>query len=215
MGDPIFDRFYPSLVQYLNNATQQQLAVQAAGANLLDMIGSGTKVILIAHSQGGMMPWLIADAKPDLVRGIIGLEPSGPPFQNQVTDTSPQRAWGVTDAPITYDPPISDPSELVKSVNVSTSNLYANCTLQASGNGTTPRRLYNLLDIPVLVVTSEASYHAQYDWCTVDYLRQAGVGVDYWHLPDLGIHGNGHFMFMEKNSEDVRQVVKTWIERWE
>jgi hypothetical protein len=37
------------------------------------------------------------------------------------------------------------------------------------------RALPNLRKIPVLVVQTEAFYHAPYDCCTVRYLRQAGV----------------------------------------
>jgi hypothetical protein len=45
------------------------------------------------------------------------------------------------------------------------------------------------MKIPVLVMTSEASYHAVYDYCTVAYMRQAGVGVKWLNLPEAGIHG--------------------------
>jgi len=41
----------------------------------------------------------------------------------------------------------------------------------------------------VMVLTSEASYHAPYDHCTVKYLVQAGVQPTHIKLVDLGIHG--------------------------
>ena len=63
-----------------------------------------------------------------------------------------------------------------------------------------------------MVLTTEASYHALYDWCTVKYLRQAGVQTDHVNLPNLGLHGNGHMVFMEKNSEEVAALVQLWIE---
>ncbi|THY24697.1 alpha/beta-hydrolase [Aureobasidium pullulans] len=40
MGDPIFDAFYSSNVQYVNNDTYQQATMQVSGADLLDHIGS-------------------------------------------------------------------------------------------------------------------------------------------------------------------------------
>jgi pimeloyl-ACP methyl ester carboxylesterase len=49
-----------------------------AGAALLDRIG---RAILITHSAGAPAGWLMADARPDLVRGIVALEPAGPPFR--------------------------------------------------------------------------------------------------------------------------------------
>jgi hypothetical protein len=38
-GDPIFDAFYASNVQFVDNSVNQQTAMQAAGATLLDKIG--------------------------------------------------------------------------------------------------------------------------------------------------------------------------------
>ena len=49
-----------------------------AGAALLDRIG---RAILITHSAGAPAGWLMAAARPDLVRGIVSLEPAGPPFR--------------------------------------------------------------------------------------------------------------------------------------
>ena len=37
------------------------------------------------------------------------------------------------------------------------------------------RKLVNLLDTRVILVTGEASYHAAYDECTVRFLRQTGL----------------------------------------
>lgn len=75
-----------------------------------------------------------------------------------------------------------------------------------------PRKLVNLSSVPVLMVTSEASYHAVYDDCSADFLRQAGVSVEHVHLSDVGIYGNGHMMFMEKNSlQIVEEVIEKWI----
>jgi hypothetical protein len=75
-----------------------------------------------------------------------------------------------------------------------------------------PHKLANLMKIPVLVVTSQASYHAVYDSCTVSYLRQAGVQVQHAHLPDFGLMGNGHMMFMEMNNIDIAtRVLEPWL----
>ena len=79
MGDPIFDAYYASNVEFLSSATYQQSTVQAAGAALLDRIAK--PVILLSHSQGGLMPWLIADVRPQLVKAIVSLEPTGLPFK--------------------------------------------------------------------------------------------------------------------------------------
>jgi pimeloyl-ACP methyl ester carboxylesterase len=81
MGDPVFDAFYSTQVESLvSNAETQKLA-QSAGAALLDRIGPA---ILLTRSQAGAFGWLIADARPTLVKGIIAVEPFGPPFRDAV-----------------------------------------------------------------------------------------------------------------------------------
>ncbi|KAJ5312347.1 hypothetical protein PENANT_c011G11052 [Penicillium antarcticum] len=209
MGDSNFDAYYSSTVEFLSSTTYQQSTVQAAGAALLDTIGS--PVILLSHSQGGFMPWLIADVRPTLVHSIVSIEPSGPPFQDAVFGNTPARVYGLTDVPITYSPILADPIDLVKQVILSNSSLYSDCVIQADSPA--PRQLVNLSQIPVLVVTTESSYHAPYDWCTVKFLQQAGVPARHLQLEDIGIHGNGHMVFLEKNSLQVAAALLQWIER--
>jgi pimeloyl-ACP methyl ester carboxylesterase len=50
---------------------------QSRGAELLDRIGPA---VLMAHSLGGPAGWLIADARPDLVKALVEIEAIGPPF---------------------------------------------------------------------------------------------------------------------------------------
>ncbi|CAD0097329.1 unnamed protein product [Aureobasidium vineae] len=210
MGDPVFDAFYSSNVQLSSNDTYSQATVQAAGAALLDRIGS--PVILIGHSQAGPMAILVADARPNLTEAIILLEPGGPPFRGALFTNASARPWGLTDVPLVYSPPVTDPTvDLVTEVIPATSSNHDGCVLQASSP--TPRRLFNLAPKPILVVTAEASYHAVYDYCTVSYLRQAGcTGTDHLELGNAGVHGNGHMMFMEKNSRDIWVLLLEWIE---
>ncbi|KAL3435064.1 Alpha/Beta hydrolase protein [Aspergillus tetrazonus] len=172
MGDPIFDTYYASTVEFLDSATYQQSTVQAAGAALLDLIGSPVAVFSNASA----------------------------------------RPYGLTDIPLTFSPPVTDPAnDLVKKIIPSNSSLYSDCVVQASSP--LPRQLVNLAQVPVLVVTTESSYHASYDWCTVQFLQQAGVPAKHLKLADIGIHGNGHMVFMEKNSLQVAAILGRWIER--
>jgi len=67
--------------------------------------------------------------------------------------------------------------------------------------------------MPILVLTSEASYHAPYDHCTVKYLQQAGVKPTFIRLADLGIHGNSHVMMMEKNNKEIAAVIAKWLDK--
>ncbi len=204
-GDPVFDAFYATQVEGLESAVETQTLVQAAGAALLDEIGPA---ILVTHSQSGAFGWLLADARPKTVKAIVAMEPNGPPFRDAVFDEDKNRAWGLTDIPITYAPPVKSPAELaiVQESKPDAPDLVR-CWKQADS----PRRLVNLQGIPVLVVTAEASYHAPYDQCTSRFLAQAGVANTHWRLEDQGIHGNGHMLMIEKNSLEIAALLQKWI----
>ena len=61
IGDPIFDQFYASQVQFLVSNAETQTLIQHAAAALLDQIGPA---IVLTHSQSGPFGWLIVDARP-------------------------------------------------------------------------------------------------------------------------------------------------------
>jgi pimeloyl-ACP methyl ester carboxylesterase len=67
------------------------------------------------------------------------------------------------------------------------------------------------MQAPTLVITSEASYHAPYDHCTVQFLQQAGVKSTWIKLADRGIRGNSHMMMVEKNNQDSAAVIDEWL----
>jgi len=205
-GDTVFDAYYASNVGSIDNNTEEAMYMKAAGSQLLDVIGP---VIVMTHSQAGEFGWILGDSRPKQVKAIVALEPLGPPFINAVFPPfTAARAYGVADIPLTYDPPISNAAQLAPVVFNAIPNVT--CFQQP----TPARKLTNLLNIPVLVVTSESGYHSLYDNCTSHYLRQAGVSVDHAPLADAGIHGNGHLFFMEKNNiQIVEQVVNPWISK--
>jgi pimeloyl-ACP methyl ester carboxylesterase len=108
-GDPVFDAFYSTQVESLASNAETQQLMQSAGAALLDRIGPA---ILLTHSQAGAFGWLIADARPNLVKGIIAVEPFGPPFHDAVLGDGRARPWGLADIELTYDPPVKTPDEI-------------------------------------------------------------------------------------------------------
>ena len=120
------------------------------------------------------------------------------------------KAAGLEDVPLTYDPPVTEASPL-KFVREDKPEKpeFVRCWSQAEP----ARKLVNLQATPILIVTSEASYHASYDHCTVRYLAQAGVKSSFIRLPDVGVHGNGHMMMLEKNSDDIAKVMADWLDR--
>jgi pimeloyl-ACP methyl ester carboxylesterase len=204
-GDPVFDAFYATQVEYLPSAVTAQTLNRDAGAALLDRIGPA---IVLTHSQSGPFGWLIGNERPDKVKGIVALEPSGPPFQEAVFSTDKARAWGPTDIALTYDPPVKEAGELsiVQQTEPDGPDLVA-CWLQKAP----ARKLANLQHIPIMIATAEASYHAGYDHCTAKYLAQAGVANTFMRLADHGIRGNGHMVMIETNNLEIAKLVDDWV----
>jgi pimeloyl-ACP methyl ester carboxylesterase len=77
--------------------------------------------------------------------------------------------------------------------------------------GSPVHQLSTLHGIPILMITSQASYHSQYDHCTSKYLTQAGVANDHVNLQDVGITGNGHMMMLEKNNLQIASLLANWL----
>jgi pimeloyl-ACP methyl ester carboxylesterase len=111
--------------------------------------------------------------------------------------------------PIVYDPPLGGGKlEFVRQDKADSGDL-ARCWLQKEP----ARKLPNIAKAPLLIVTSEASYHAGYDHCTSAYLNQAGVKHTFVRLGERGIHGNGHMMMLEKNNQAIARLMADWVER--
>lgn len=211
-GDPVFDQFFASQVEDIADIRVIETLNRDAGVALLDRIGPA---ILLTHSQSGPFGWALADARPLLVRALLAIEPNGPPFFDNITVGAPgwfndgplARDWGIARLPLSYAPPAARADDLrpIRQDRADGASLVR-CWLQPEP----ARQLTNLQQIPILIVVSEASYHAPYDHCTSRYLQQAGVGHDFVRLGDIGIHGNGHMMMLEKNNI----AIATWLERW-
>jgi pimeloyl-ACP methyl ester carboxylesterase len=194
---------------------QQELNTAALVA-LIDKIGPS---ILMVHSQAGAFGWPVADARADKVKALLAIEPNGPPFYPVSFvgapnwfeySKTPALRYGLTDVPLTYDPPVRDPAELkIHQQEEADAPGLVRGYLQVEP----ARRLPNLQTVPILVVTAEASYHAPYDHCTVNYLRQAGVETQWMKLADHGIRGNSHVLMMEKNSEAIADLIIAWMDR--
>nr|WP_245625264.1 alpha/beta fold hydrolase [Stenotrophomonas chelatiphaga] len=165
--------------------SQQLDASRLAG--LLDRIGPA---IIVTHSASGPDGWLVADQRPELVAAIVAIEPMGPAFGH--TPGIGTLTWGLTAAPMKFSPPHATPAGL-----------------KAAAPET--RRIPSLAAMPVALVTGETSVFSTFAPSVADFLRQAGAQVDHLHMPSFVIHGNGHGMIYEKNSDQVLGVVLGWL----
>jgi pimeloyl-ACP methyl ester carboxylesterase len=209
IGDKIFDNFTKTQVQFLAGPRQETLTREANVA-LLDAIGS--PVILLTHSQGGAFGWLIADARPNLVKAIVTVEPAAPPIKGvdaakvAYTDGG-GLSWGVANSAIAYDPPVASASELQTLLDNKAEPGKVACYVQQEP----ARKLRNLQNIPVLFLNGEGGYHRIYDHCLAKWLTQAGVKTEYVELEKVGLTGNGHMMMLEKNSADIAKYMGNWL----
>ncbi|KAK4186011.1 Alpha/Beta hydrolase protein [Podospora australis] len=207
-GSPEFDHVMASTFPQLTDLALEQTVSQKGVAELLDKIGK--PVILLAHSMGCKTAWLAADARPDLVKAIVAVEPAGPPFQGRGMGGLRKEItpFGITEARISFEPP----GELGYKEEKAKKEGDYDVLLQDDSDGKTVRKLKNLEGTKVLVVTGGKSVHAKYDWGTAEFLRQAGVReVKHVLLGEAGIEGNGHMMMLEKNRGEIIEVVEGWV----
>jgi pimeloyl-ACP methyl ester carboxylesterase len=213
--DPVTLQLATSQLPAIEDFNKQQPLNRDALLALLDRIGPS---ILLTHSQAGAFTWPVADARPDLVKAILAIEPNGPPFYGVEFVGAPNwfrqgnlaLPYGISILPLTYAPPVAGAGELqVIQQDQAEGAGMMRCYAQREP----ARQLPNLQKIPILVLTAEASYHAPYDHCTVNYLRQAGVKPAYIRLVDRGIRGNSHVMMMEKNNREIAAVIAEWLDQ--
>jgi pimeloyl-ACP methyl ester carboxylesterase len=177
----------------------QHLVWRQRGAMLLDKIGPA---IVMTHSAGGPFGWLVAEVRPNLVKGIIAVEGGGQPFAGQ-------NVWGMSTIPVTYDPPVTDPSE-IKTRSVAAPESGVNAYLLQEEPAC---KLKNLQTIPIVIVTAEASFASPGNPAAIAYFKQAGCRAEELRLANLGIHGNGHMMMLEKNNREVLKPILEWVEK--
>jgi pimeloyl-ACP methyl ester carboxylesterase len=201
-GDPALDQFLAGQEPMAGGLLSAQEAMRGAGADLLDRIGPA---VLLTHSMGGAFGWLAADARPGLVKAIVAVEPIGPPFAD--LPGLGELSWGLTAAPVGYDPPASGPGDLRRELLPAPEPDLIDAYVQAEP----ARQIPALRGVPVAVVTAEASWFAQFGHAVAEFLRQAGADVTHLRLAEHGIRGNGHLMMLERNNAEVAAAIDGWL----
>lgn len=204
IGSEVFDQFAASQVEFLASNKKSQEMVFAAAGELLEKTGPA---ILVTHSQAGAFGWKIGDAYPEFIKGIIALEPSGPPFSVRL-DSDQAENYALCDLPMNFVPEVHSTSDFKLRL------LSSDKPEERDGWVMDEKHLYKLPglgQVPVLLMTAEASYHTQYDHLVSYVLNQLGVRHDFVKLGEIGIHGNSHFMMIEKNNLEIAAWIDSWI----
>ena len=180
--------------------TAEYMEWRAAGADLLDKIGPA---IIITHANAGFFGLFVAEARPNLVKAAVMYEAPGTGF-------SRGNPWGMSAIPVTWEPPVKDPSEIK-------TRWVANPEPDVDGyylQEEPARRLPHLRDVAVLTVTAAAGLAAPGNPGAPAFLKQAGVKVaEEVRLASVGVHGNGHIPFIEKNHREALQPVLDWLDK--
>jgi pimeloyl-ACP methyl ester carboxylesterase len=214
-GDPVYDQMQANELPDIVDATLREQLNRDAGVALLDKLGPS---VVFTHSQSGAYGWAMADARPTLVKGIVAIEAGSRPFRevefigapDWFKDGAITKKWGIGNLPLGYSPQVNDSSEFdIVTEEKADGPGLARCLLQKEP----ARQLVNLQGIPIMILTGEAGFHATSDHCNAKFLKQAGVDNDFVHLPAIGIHGNSHYLMMEKNSDQIAGVVADWLQK--
>ena len=185
--DEAMDQFIAGYGPLPENLPQSESMDADRLARLLDRIGPA---ILLTHSASGASGWLTADLRPEKVVAIVAIEPMGPPFAK--IPNIGELTWGLAAVPLTFEPRRDTPEEL--------------------RSGSPMVKLPNLKDLAILVVTAGASAFSAASAPTVETLRSGGAQAELLHLPDHGVHGNGHGLVYEKNSDQALEPVLHWLD---
>lgn len=207
-GDEVtLDQFMASQGPMIADTAVAHALEQDRGAELLDRVGPA---IVVTHSAGGPMGWLMADARPDLVRALVAVEPLGPPFlDNPAAGFS--LPWGLTATPLTFDPPLSEPPVSEPDTTAVVVGQPRATDIRTAVSQANPPRLVNLAEVPIALVTAEASQVAAADDLTERFLTRAGCEVERLRLADRGLRGNSHAMMIDRNNREVLDVLLDWL----
>ncbi|CAM3140407.1 Alpha/beta hydrolase family protein [Arthrobacter ulcerisalmonis] len=155
-------------------------------ADLLDLVGPA---VVITHSAGASAGWLALNLRPASVAGIVAIEPMGPPFA-QLPGLG-NLTWGLTATPVATLPADAEASQL-------------------SHEG--PATIAGFADVPVAILVGETSPAGSFAPPVVDFLTRNGAQAELISLTDFGIHGNGHGLMFEANSEETCLPVLHWLD---
>jgi hypothetical protein len=112
--------------------------------------------------------------------------------------------------PFQFDPPVSDPSELkVHLVPSERPGDEVGCYLQDEP----AHKLVSFENMRILSLSAEGTYHRVFDVCIPKWLNQAGAKDDFVRLEDVGIHGNMHEMFLDRNSDEIIKFIDGWLNK--
>ena len=210
--DPATVQLAASQMPAIADFASQQFLNRDALLALLDKIGPA---ILLTHSQAGAFGWPVADARPDLVKAILAIEPNGPPFYQSNSKARPIGSSKARGTALWHHRGAADlcaaDQGRVRAQDGAAGQGRLPDLVRCYAQAEPARQLPNLQKMPILVLTAEASYHAPYDHCTVNICARPASSRLTSGSP-IGIKGNSHVMMLEKNNKEIAAVIAKWLD---
>ena len=130
-------------------------------AAYIELVDKVCPCVVLVHSQAGSFGFKVAEARPEKVKALVAVEPSGAGSKDKVAALK----------------------------NIPIALIYGD----------------NAKDHPRWgkIRQNVAGY--------ADAIKGAGGAVDLIDLPDIGIRGNTHLIMMDKNSDQVAEVIQKWL----
>ena len=170
-------------------------AIIAAYVALVDRV---CPCVLLLHSQGGAFGFKVAEQRPDKVKAIVAVE--------SATAGNLDKAAALKDTPVLMlfgDYVDQHPRwATFKKIDLA----YADAV--RAGGGTV-----DVINLPDLGIKGNSRW-SKIRQGGIDYavaLKAAGGSIEIVDLPDAGITGNSHMIMMDKNSDQVADLIQKWL----
>jgi pimeloyl-ACP methyl ester carboxylesterase len=220
----------------LRTLTGEQVC-QSLAALISSLNGS---VVLLTHSMGGALGWRVAELSGDKIIAIAGIAPAPPgniqPEPEILSDSEEGLVLRTPFRTLTLQnegAALATPGFVVDKL-VGSSRQFPLEQLDAYTSlltHTGSRLLYERLNVrgsqvrvqntgcfrgkPVIIVTgSDDLEHPRHvDEEVATWLSAQGAESQFVWLPDQGIDGNGHMMMMERNSDQIADLILEWLDQ--
>ncbi len=209
--------------------------VVSAYRELLSMVIARPTVV-VCHSMGGAVAWQLVEKEHELVEGVVAVAAAypgnTPPRSEVVRDDGDviEVVFGDTGVGLVVDrrrPYLYEDSYIYEQALATSTRFPRACVdaMRAGLVGLPPRMLLQRLGVlagmpsvvdpsgfrgkPIRLLTGgeDPAHTRAIEERTLATLQGWGADAELTWLPDLGIEGNGHFMFFEENSDELVEVL--------
>lgn len=157
-------------------------------ASLFDKLGGG---IMIAHSQGVMHTWMTIP-KTKNIKAVVALE-----------------GGGFFSFPQNEPRPTTEVPEGVEYIRVSadTFNTFTRIPILLLYGDNIPAKKCDIPELDIWRIRLKLAFK----WA--EAVNRHGGDVTVIHLPEIGIHGNTHFIMSDLNNKDIANIIFNWLHK--